>query len=109
MIIPLHLIPAQTRASLEAGDLTPEAATLELPDLGMPIAGPVDFQHLQAFNALMQAQGLRLQPTRMLYDRLYAFDRLAEAHASNSPALRQMAIDLFDRYQSAGEWIGLMH
>jgi len=109
MIIPLYLIPAQTRASLETGLRLSDVAGLELPDLGMPIAGPVDFQHLQAFHALMQAQGLRLQPTRMLYDRLYAFERLAEAHASASPALRDMAIDLFERYQSAGEWIGLMH
>jgi hypothetical protein len=107
MIIPLHLIPQQALGSLDYA----EAGVAEVcpPDLGLPITGPVDMGQLQAFQGLMLQAGLRLQPTRMLYDRLYAFERLAEAHASASPALRDLAMQLFDCYQRGGEWIGLMH
>ncbi|MCX2862737.1 hypothetical protein OOZ63_12910 [Paucibacter sp. PLA-PC-4] len=105
MMIPLHLIPAQSRSSLEFFD----DGVAEVQDLGLSIAGPVDGVQLQAFQSLMQQAGLRLQPTRMLYDRLYAFERLAEAHASGNQALRELAMQLFDSYQRAGEWIALMH
>jgi hypothetical protein len=107
MIIPLHLIPQQALGSLDHAEAG--VAEVFLPELGLPITGPVDMGQLQTFQGLMLQAGLRLQPTRMLYDRLYAFERLAEAHASASPALRDLALQLFDRYQRGGEWIGLMH
>lgn len=107
MNIPLHLIHRQALGALDPVD---GGVEVHLPDLrGLPITGPVDMGQLQAFQGLMLHAGLRLQPTRMLYDRLYAFERLAEAHASASPALRELALQLFDRYQCGGEWIGLMH
>lgn len=109
MIIPLHLIPAQSRLSLDGVVEAGQPAVMELPDLGLTIAGPVPAPLLQAFQVLMQQQGLPLQPTRMLYDRLYAFERLADAYASESGALQDLAMQLFERYQTAGEWIGLLH
>ncbi len=105
MIIPLHLIPAETRLSLESEG----SALPELPELGLTIAGPVPTQLLQAFQVLMQQQGLSLQPTRMLYDLLYGLERLADAYASASGALQDLALQLFERYQTGGEWIGLLH
>jgi hypothetical protein len=108
MIIPLHLIPAQHRGALDFSGINAAGSSFELPDLGLSIAGPVEASQLQDFQVLMQQAGLRLQPTRMLYDRLYALERLADAHASACPALREMAMRLFDRYQRAGEWIALM-
>ena len=78
-------------------------------DFGSPIAGPVDAADLQRFQALMAQEGLTLQPTRMLYDRLYACERLAQGHASASAALRELAMRMFNSYQQAGEWIGLIH
>lgn len=76
---------------------------------GSPIIGPVDGGDLQRFQALMGQEGLALQPTRMLYDRLYACERLAQGHASANEALRELAMRMFNSYQQAGEWIGLIH
>jgi hypothetical protein len=45
----------------------------------------------------------------MLYDRGYAHERLAEGLGSAHAGLRDLALDLFDAYQAAGEWIGLAH
>ena len=61
------------------------------------------------FHVLMAQEGLALQPTRMLYDRLYACERLAQGHASANGALRELAMRMFNSYQQAGEWIGLIH
>jgi len=112
MIIPLHLLPESNQHApvyfdLQAIDpaLRPQSAF----ELGSPIAGPVEMADLQRFQQLMGQEGLALQPTRMLYDRLYAFERLAQGHASASPALRDLAMRLFQGYQQAGEWIGLIH
>ena len=110
MIVPLHLLPegAQTVPALPefAGDLGVKVESL---DLGMPVAGAVPLHELLELQTLLQGEGQGLQPTRMLYDRLYALDRLAVAHASANPKLREQAVRLFDRYQQAGEWIGLIH
>jgi len=54
---------------------------------------------LQAFQALMSVEGLPVQLSRMLYDRLYAFERIAEAHATANEPLRRMALQLFQDYQ----------
>lgn len=78
-------------------------------EFASPIAGPVDAGDLQRFQALMAQEGLALQPTRLLYDRLYACERLAQAHASANAALRELAMRMFNSYQQAGEWIGLIH
>lgn len=73
------------------------------------LVGPVDGTELQRFQQLMQMEGQVLQPTRMMYDRLYACERLAVGHASSNPVLRDLALKLFNSYQQAGEWIGLAH
>ncbi len=78
-------------------------------EFGSPLVGPVASDDLQAFQRLMAQEGLALQPTRMLYDRLYACERLAQAHASANAALRELAMRMFNSYQQAGEWIGLIH
>jgi hypothetical protein len=78
-------------------------------EFGSPIVGPVNGGDLQRLQALMGQEGLSLQPTRMLYDRLYACERLAQGHASANAALRELAMRMFNSYQQAGEWIGLVH
>ncbi|MCV2370840.1 hypothetical protein [Roseateles oligotrophus] len=78
-------------------------------EFGSPIVGPVDGGDLLRFQSLMALEGLALQPTRMLYDRLYACERLAQGHASANAALRELAMRMFNSYQQAGEWIGLIH
>jgi hypothetical protein len=125
MIIPLHLVPDAGPAPLEFFDarqwqggpqltsaglaLDPALLPAQTLDIGMPIAGPVDVRDLHVLQELMQGEALSLQPTRMLYDRLYAFERLAAAHASGNAALQALSMRLFGDYQRAGEWIGLIH
>lgn len=133
MIIPLHLVPpgalddaldaaaaAPDFDALRDADilgltiggrhidpaLRPQTAAL---DLASPLAGTVDGAELQRFVQLMAQENLALQPTRMLYDRQYAFDRLALAHASGNAALRELSLQMFQGGQQAGQWIGLVH
>ncbi|MEH0165021.1 hypothetical protein ABT392_12390 [Paucibacter sp. JuS9] len=100
MFIPLDLVPASN-----AGTLWQDESF----DLGSLIAGPVAMGELQHFEQLMRQEGTAVQPTRMIYDRLYAFERLAKGHASSNTELRELSLTLFESYQSAGEWIGLIH
>lgn len=125
MLIPLHLIPVPADEPLGLGDPGHAwrrdtglriADGLHLGDiraLGLtvaaPTSGPVSTRDLLRFGQLMADAGLALNPTRMLYDRRYAFVQLSEGQASDHPGLRELALDLFDAYQAAGEWIGLMH
>lgn len=54
---------------------------------------------IQRFALLMDEQGLPVQAARMGYDRIYALERIATAHATRSQMLRQMALRLFHAYQ----------
>lgn len=110
MIVPLHLLPAAGQTAPTLPDFSHSAPVQpDLSGLGLTIAGAVEMSDLLDFQRLMLTEGQTLQPTRMLYDRLYAFERLALAHASASSVLREKALQLFQRYQQAGEWIGLIH
>ena len=113
MNIPMHLVcDLQFDAphfTLGGQALDPALRPQRAVEFASPIAGPVSGDDLQCFAQLMAQERIALQPTRMLYDRLYAFERLALAHAGASPALREMAMRLFNGYQKAGEWIGLIH
>lgn len=122
MLIPLHLIPVPADEPRGAGDpghawsgLT-IAQGVNLGDiraLGLTVAGatsgPVSSADLLRFGQLMSDAGLAINPTRMLYDRHYAYECLADGHGSGHPGLRELSMDLFQAYQSAGEWIGLAH
>ncbi len=126
MLIPLHLIPVPADEPRGSGDpghawsgLTSGltiAQGVHLGDiraLGLTVAGatngPVRTGELLRFGQLMNDAGLAINPTRMLYDRHYAYERLADGHASDHAELRELALDLFEAYQAAGEWIGLTH
>ena len=95
--IPPHLMPE-----------TAQAPWGLVPDLGLT-AGTASMDELLTLQDLMADHGLTLQPTRMLYDRLYALERLSTAHARGDARLQAVAQDLFDAYQRRGEWIGLVH
>ena len=122
MLIPLHLIPVPADEPRGLGDPGHVYSGLKIAQgvhlgdiraLGLTVAGatsgPVSSGDLLRFGQLMADAGLALNPTRMLYDRQYAYERLADGHASDSTALRELALDLFEAYQAAGEWIGLVH
>lgn len=113
MLIPLHLVSESSFSmpmiTIGGQDVDPALRPQTSTDLASPLVGPIDSSDLQLFTAQMAYAQIALQPTRMLYDRLYAIERLAAAHASASPALRELAMRLFNGYQQAGAWIGLIH
>lgn len=122
MLIPLHLIPIPADEPRGAGDPGHAWSGLKIAQgvnlgdiraLGLTTAGtpsgPVSSRDLLRFGQLMNDAGLAVNPTRMLYDRQYAYERLADGHGSDHPGLRELALDLFEAYQSAGEWIGMTH
>lgn len=125
MLIPLHLIPVPVDEPSGLGDpghawhgdsglkIAAGAHLGDIRALGLTVSGatsgPVATSDLLRFGQLMNDAGLAINPTRMLYDRHYAYERLADGHASNHPGLREIALDLFEAYQAAGEWIGLTH
>lgn len=96
--VPPHLMPE-----------TAQAPWGVMPDLGLSVAGPAGMDALAQLQDLMADAGLDLQATRMLYDRHYALERLATAHARGDARLQALAQDVFDAYQRRGEWIGLVH
>ena len=68
-------------------------------DVALPIGGCIKPATLRAFLRAMQAQGITVQPARLGYDRLYAFDCFARAHASTDDALRALAVELFAAFE----------
>ena len=125
MLIPLHLIPVPADEPRGLGDpghawqqdtglkIAPGVHLGDIRALGLTVHGatngPVSTASLLRFGQLMNDAGLAINPTRMLYDRHYAYERLADGHASSHPGLRDLSLDLFEAYQGAGEWIGLAH
>lgn len=122
MLIPLHLIPIPADEPRGAGDPGHAWTGLKIAQgvnlgdiraLGLTVAGaasgPVSSADLLRFGQLMSDAGLPINPTRMLYDRHYAYECLAAGHGSDHARLQELSLDLYDAYQSAGEWIGLAH
>jgi hypothetical protein len=95
MLIPLHLIPIpadEPRGLGDPGHAWQPGAGLKIAQgvhlgdiraLGLTVAGatngPVATADLLRFGQLMSDAGLAINPTRMLYDRQYAHECLAEA------------------------------
>jgi len=122
MVIPLHLIPIPADEPRGLGDPGHAWCGLEIAKgvhlgdirtLGLTVAGatngPVSTGDLLRFGQLMNDAGLAVNPTRMLYDRHYAYECLAVGHASEHPGLRELALELYEAYQAAGEWHGMSH
>lgn len=61
----------------------------------------VDMGLLASFQDLMQAADEPVQVQRMRYDRVYAIERIAMGHAMSDPALRRVAVLLFEIYQGS--------
>lgn len=83
---------ARARTAADAGRPAPRSAT-PAPEL----------TRLMQFRSLMQTEGEVVQLPRMRFDRRYAFDRLARAHACNNDPLRRLALELFQTYQRREE------
>lgn len=102
-------MPATTtsRQPIGLSSRQPAAQTLAQPVLRRqallprrpPLAPGVSMADLLRFQALMAGEGHAIQVARMCYDRPYAFDCIASAHASAHDPLRRLALHLFRAYE----------
>jgi hypothetical protein len=67
----------------------------------LPLGGYVDPATLHAFVRAMAAHGVKVQAARLGYDRLYACECFARAHAGSDTDLRNLALELFDAFDRA--------
>ena len=47
---------------------------------------------------MMAAEGQTVHLARLCYDKLYAYERIAAAHACSDEGLRRLALELFQIY-----------
>lgn len=67
------------------------------------LASGVSMADLLRFQALMAAEGQSVHLARMCYDKPYAFEQVANGHASASDLLRRLALLLFQAYHRQDE------
>ena len=53
---------------------------------------------LLRFKSMMAVEGQTVHLARLCYDKLYAYERIAAAHASSDENLRRLALELFQIY-----------
>lgn len=87
----------------ELDDLPPEFVAADawprvLDRPALPSGAHLDVPTLLRFKQLMATDGWPVQLARMCYDRLYAYERIAQAHASAQDPLRRVALELFQAY-----------
>lgn len=63
-----------------------------------PPSTDIDMGALLRFKSLMALERQPVQVARMCYDRRYAYERMAVAHASAHDPLRRLALELFQAY-----------
>jgi len=91
----------QTTSRQPAVQPVPQPVLRRLPLLPRrpPLAQGASMADLLRFQALMAGEGHAIQVARMCYDRPYAFDCIASAHASAHDPLRRLALHLFRAYE----------
>ena len=65
---------------------------------GQPVALIDDLKSLGRFRSKMAEQDLPVNVARMMFDRTYAFDRIALGHSSADEGLQRLALQLFAQY-----------
>jgi len=68
--------------------------------VSLPLGGSVRPAALRRFVRAMAAHGQAVQAARLGYDRLYAFECFARAHACEDEALRALALELFAAFDT---------
>lgn len=73
-----------------------QATATHFADVALPLgAAAAGMPALQEFRQLMAAEGHAVQVARLCFDRLYAYERIALAHAGSDATLRALALRLF--------------
>lgn len=80
--------------SFAAFDVLPSGGT----GPSRPVALIDDLKALGRFRRMMAEQALSVNVARMMFDRPYAFDRIALAHSSADESLQRLALRLFAQY-----------
>lgn len=100
----------RTSASRTSGPVVAsQAAVAALGPAAVPLparpvlADEISLADLSRFKGLMAAEGQTVHVARMCYDRPYAFERIAQAHASAHDPLRRQALTLFQAYHRRDE------
>jgi hypothetical protein len=102
-----HNAAATAQAEVASGFFDTNFVPIEdqgpLPRIGLAQAMPlvVDLRTLADFKRHMAREGWPVQVARMIFDRVYAHERLAFAHASANAALQDIALELFRRMHAA--------
>ncbi|MBC7995398.1 MAG: hypothetical protein H7Z15_19370 [Rhizobacter sp.] len=65
---------------------------------GRPVPLIDDLKTLGRFRSKMAEQALPVNVARMMFDRPYAFDRIALGHSSADEGLQRLALQLFGQY-----------
>lgn len=55
---------------------------------------------LNEFGRKMASHGIAVEPARFFFDPFYAYRRLALAHATDDDPLKQLTVEMFERYQA---------
>ena len=94
--VPAEFLPLEPARQPRAASPLPGATAAQAEELGIGA--------LLRFKSLMAADGQHVHLARLCYDKLYAYERIAAAHASSSEDLRRLALELFQIYhrRSAG-------
>jgi hypothetical protein len=101
MVAPQSIPPSRAVPIASQGELACWLAALTpstQPVLAGPVTGELSMAPLLHFRSLMAGEGQSVQLARMCYDRLYAHERIAVAHASAHDPLRRLALELFQAY-----------
>lgn len=93
-----------------AGRATLATEPVPVPSVGQwlrpgvtPLAPALQLEQLERFKVLMADNGWPVHVARMLFDRLYAYDRIVLAHTSASYELRGLALEMFRILQARGQ------
>jgi len=73
------------------------------PEPARPVALIEDLKALGRFRTKMAEQAQPVNVARMMFDRSYAFDRIALAHSSADESLQRLALRLFAQYAKTDE------
>lgn len=92
-------LPAELITEFCDADFGPDTALSDDLDVAVPRSMPasIDLWTLTRFKQLMLVEGWPVQTARMLFDRVYAHERLAFGHTSATEELRRLSIDIFRR------------
>lgn len=95
----LPTIPAELLTEFDDTGFAPitDLACTRVAASGAPTPLAIDVWTLTRFRMLMADEGWPVHTARMLFDRVYAHERLAFAHSSANVPLRDLALELFRR------------